>query len=113
MNAAELTGQARSHIAEIAEPPCLLHVDAVTPFKGLRRAAEGAGFDLVAISSFRDFEQQLAIWNGKFNGERPLNDATACRSRRRVSRRISASMRFCCGRHCRERAGIIGGRTWT
>jgi LAS superfamily LD-carboxypeptidase LdcB len=75
MNAAELTGQARSHIAEIAEPPCLLHVDAVTPFKGLRRAAEGAGFDLVAISSFRDFEQQLAIWNGKFNGERPLNDA--------------------------------------
>ena len=75
MNAAELTGQARSHIADIAEPPCLLHVEAVSAFQALRRAAGSAGIDLIALSSFRDFERQLAIWNGKFNGERPMNDA--------------------------------------
>ena len=75
MNAAELTGQADSHIASVSEPPCLLHVDAITAYQGLRRAAAAAGMDLVAISSFRDFARQLAIWNGKFNGERPMNDA--------------------------------------
>jgi LAS superfamily LD-carboxypeptidase LdcB len=75
VKASELTGQARSHIAEVHEPPCLLHVDAVTAFQGLRRAARGAGMDLIAVSSFRDFARQLAIWNGKYNGERPMNDA--------------------------------------
>jgi LAS superfamily LD-carboxypeptidase LdcB len=75
MNAAELTGQAGSHIAEVREPPCLLHVDAITAFLRMRAAAGAAGMDLAAISSFRDFARQLAIWNGKFNGERPINDA--------------------------------------
>lgn len=74
MNALELTGQARSHIAALPEPACLLHVDVLTAFRGLRRAAALAGLDLVALSSFRDFERQLAIWNGKYHGERPLND---------------------------------------
>jgi LAS superfamily LD-carboxypeptidase LdcB len=75
MNAAELTGQVSSHIAPVHEPPCLLHVDAIAAFQGLRRAAASAGLDLVALSSFRDFARQLAIWNGKFEGERPMNDA--------------------------------------
>jgi len=41
----------------------------------LRRAALAAGFDLTPVSSFRDFERQLSIWNAKFSGERPLYDA--------------------------------------
>jgi LAS superfamily LD-carboxypeptidase LdcB len=75
VNPQELTGIARTHIEAVAEPPCHLHRDAVTSFMGLRRAAAAAGLDLIAQSGFRDFARQLAIWNGKFSGERPLNDA--------------------------------------
>jgi LAS superfamily LD-carboxypeptidase LdcB len=75
LNDAELTGQARTHIAAVAEPPCLLHAHVVTPFLNLQRAALEEGIDLAAISSFRDFDRQLSIWNGKFSGERPMLDA--------------------------------------
>ncbi len=75
MNAEELTGQSRTHIAEVPDPACSLHVHAVLPFTRLRRAAADAGFDLRPQSSFRDFARQLAIWNGKFSGERPVYDA--------------------------------------
>jgi LAS superfamily LD-carboxypeptidase LdcB len=71
----ELTGRVRTHIIEIADPPCALHAQAVAPFLSLRRAARSEGFDLVPVSSFRDFARQLAIWNAKFSGERPLHDA--------------------------------------
>ncbi len=47
----------------------------MVPFLNLRRAARADGFDLAALSSFRDFDRQIAIWNGKFKGERPLYDA--------------------------------------
>jgi LAS superfamily LD-carboxypeptidase LdcB len=40
----------------------------------MRAAAAADGIDLVAFSSFRDFDRQLAIWNGKFLGERPVLD---------------------------------------
>ena len=66
MNQAELTGRARTHIAEIAAPACLLHHDTAVPFLQLRRAASAQDIDLVAVSGFRDFERQLQIWNGKF-----------------------------------------------
>ena len=74
MNALELTGRARTHIVELDEPPCALHRDAVQPFLDLRSAAAAAGFDLMPVSSFRDFESQLRIWNAKFRGERTLYD---------------------------------------
>lgn len=70
----QLTGQARSHLAEVPGPPCLLHREVVSPFLTLRAAAAVEGIELVAVSSFRDFDRQLAIWNGKFRGERPLHD---------------------------------------
>jgi LAS superfamily LD-carboxypeptidase LdcB len=41
----------------------------------MRRAALAAGLSLQPVSSFRDFEHQLAIWNAKFSGERPVYDA--------------------------------------
>jgi LAS superfamily LD-carboxypeptidase LdcB len=76
VNDAELTGQARTHIAAVADPECLLHAQVVTPFLNLRRAALAEGIDLQAMSSFRDFGRQLTIWNGKFSGERPMFDAS-------------------------------------
>jgi LAS superfamily LD-carboxypeptidase LdcB len=79
VNDAELTGQARTHIAAVADPECLLHTDVVAPFMNLRRAALDEGIDLVAMSGFRDFARQLAIWNGKYSGERPMLDASGSR----------------------------------
>jgi LAS superfamily LD-carboxypeptidase LdcB len=79
VNAGELTGQVRTHITEVPEPPCALHAHVVAPFLNLRRAALAAGFDLVPVSSFRDFSRQLTIWNEKFSGERPLLDASGRR----------------------------------
>jgi len=72
---AELTGRARSHIVALPAAAGALHHHVVTPFQGLQRAAAGAGFQLEAVSSFRDFDRQLLIWNRKFNGEMPLYDA--------------------------------------
>jgi LAS superfamily LD-carboxypeptidase LdcB len=71
----ELTGRSRSHIAELEDPPCALHALVAAPFNALRRAAAAEGFNVVPASGFRDFSRQLAIWNGKFNGERPAHDA--------------------------------------
>jgi LAS superfamily LD-carboxypeptidase LdcB len=71
----ELTGQARTHIADLSEPQCALHAEVVAPFLNLRRAALADGIDLIALSGFRDFSRQLAIWNGKFSGERAMLDA--------------------------------------
>jgi LAS superfamily LD-carboxypeptidase LdcB len=80
VNAQELTGQSRTHIVELGEPPsCLLHQHVRVPFQALRRAAGAEGMDLAAASSFRDFERQLRIWNGKYDGSRPLNDAAGRR----------------------------------
>jgi LAS superfamily LD-carboxypeptidase LdcB len=74
MNELELTGRARTHIVELERPRCALHYAAATSFLAMRDAAAGAGIDLAAASSFRDFERQLGIWNGKWRGERVLLD---------------------------------------
>jgi LAS superfamily LD-carboxypeptidase LdcB len=42
----------------------------------MRIEARVAGIDLDVVSGFRDFNRQLAIWSGKFNGSRPLRDAS-------------------------------------
>jgi LAS superfamily LD-carboxypeptidase LdcB len=68
----ELTGRSRSHIIDLQDPRCSLHREVVRPFLGMRAAAAADGIDLVPISSFRDFDRQLAIWNGKHRGEREL-----------------------------------------
>ena len=76
MTPAELTGRARGHIEELDSPRCMLHTLVRTPFLRLRAAASQAGFDLVAQSSYRDFDRQLSIWNAKYNGETPVNDVS-------------------------------------
>ena len=74
MTPAELTGRARTHIVDVADPSGALHAHAVAAFMQLRRAAAADGFDLVPVSTFRDFARQLSIWNRKWSGEVPLND---------------------------------------
>jgi LAS superfamily LD-carboxypeptidase LdcB len=76
VNADELTGRVPTHIAQVPDPQCTLHAQAIAPFLSMRRAAQADGFDLLPISGFRDFSRQLAIWNGKFTGERPMLDAS-------------------------------------
>jgi LAS superfamily LD-carboxypeptidase LdcB len=70
----QLTGQARDHLEEVPHARCALHKDAVAPYLAMRAAAAADGIDLVAFSGFRDFDRQLGIWNGKFRGERPMQD---------------------------------------
>ncbi len=92
-----MTGRARSHLVQVEDPPCLLHVHAVKAFFGLRRAAQARGFDLVPVSSFRDFDRQLAIWNAKYTGERPLYDAAGSSidaTRMAPSERVAAILRW-------------------
>jgi LAS superfamily LD-carboxypeptidase LdcB len=72
MNALELTGRARTHIIDIEQPPCSLHFEVVTSFLAMRDAAQRDGLDLQAVSSYRDHDRQLTLWNRKWRGERPL-----------------------------------------
>jgi LAS superfamily LD-carboxypeptidase LdcB len=74
MNSLELTGRARTHVVDLADPVCVLHRAAVGPFLAMRAQAALAGHDLVPVSSFRDFAHQARIWNEKFRGERPMFD---------------------------------------
>lgn len=74
MNEFELTGRASTHIVELAQPRCALHYEAAASFLSMRDAAQRDGIELVARSSFRDFDTQLTIWNAKWAGERPLYD---------------------------------------
>lgn len=74
MNELELTGQARTHVVELSEPRCVLHYEAVASFLAMRDAARADGIDLTPVSSFRDFQAQLGIWNRKWIGERPIYD---------------------------------------
>lgn len=52
-----------------------VHCDVVAPLQRLKAAAAEAGFDLRIASGFRDYHRQLAIWNGKASGERPVMDS--------------------------------------
>jgi LAS superfamily LD-carboxypeptidase LdcB len=70
----QLTGRARTHLRELKDPSCALHLEVVASFLAMRAAAAADGIELVAFSSFRDFDRQLGIWNGKFRGERPMQD---------------------------------------
>lgn len=74
MNELELTGRARTHVVELERPRCVLHAEVVTSFLAMRDAAAQTGIDLVAASSFRDFDRQVFLWNRKWRGEQPLLD---------------------------------------
>jgi LAS superfamily LD-carboxypeptidase LdcB len=70
----QLTGRARNHLKELVDPPGALHKEVAAPYLAMRAAAAADGIDLTAFSTYRDFDRQLAIWNAKFRGERPMQD---------------------------------------
>jgi LAS superfamily LD-carboxypeptidase LdcB len=74
LNAREVTGRAASHVRDVADPQCRVHVQAAAAVIALRNAACSAGIQLQVVSGFRDFERQLAIWTAKFNGRRAVLD---------------------------------------
>jgi LAS superfamily LD-carboxypeptidase LdcB len=78
LNFLEVTGRAATHVRDVANPRCVLHVRAAEGLIAMRNAARTAGIDLDVVSGFRDFNRQLAIWSGKFNGSRALLDASGC-----------------------------------
>ena len=51
-----------------------VHQQLLEPLAALQGDAKDAGFELALASGYRDFQRQLAIWNGKANGERPVLD---------------------------------------
>jgi LAS superfamily LD-carboxypeptidase LdcB len=73
-NSLELTGRASTHVRQIPALNCTLHREAAQAALAMRDAARAAGIDLAVVSSFRDFDRQVSIWNGKYAGERPLLD---------------------------------------
>ena len=75
LNDLELTGRARTHVAQRDDLGAALHPAVIEPFLALREAAAGEGIELVIFSGFRDFEAQCRIWNLKCRGERLLYDA--------------------------------------
>src|ERR1035437_5017584 len=75
LNELELTGRARTHVAQRDDRGAALHPAVLEPFLALREAAAGEGIELVIFSGFRDFEAQCRIWNLKCRGERRLYDA--------------------------------------
>ena len=52
----------------------LMHEQAAKAFSALQARANDAGFQLSVASSYRSYERQLAIFNGKWGGERPVLD---------------------------------------
>jgi LAS superfamily LD-carboxypeptidase LdcB len=74
LNQFEVTGRSRSHIAQIAKPRLAAQPEVAEAFLDMRADAATAGFDLLPVSTFRDFDTQLRIWNMKFSGKKPLYD---------------------------------------
>lgn len=68
-----LTGRSTDHLAPLSGNH-RMQPAAVAAFLAMQQAAHAAGFNLQPASTFRDFERQQAIWNGKFYGERPVLD---------------------------------------
>ncbi len=68
-----LTGRSTEHLVVLTGNH-RMQPQAVDAFLAMQQAAKVAGFDLQPASTFRDFDRQLAIWNGKFRGERPVLD---------------------------------------
>lgn len=69
----QLTGQSRQHLACV-DGNIFLHQQVIAPFARLQAAAALEGISLAIASGFRDFHRQLAIWNAKVTGQRPVLD---------------------------------------
>ena len=73
LNRRQLTGLDETHLVMLADGH-RLQSEAARAFTALQSDARNAGFELSIASSFRPFYRQLAIWNGKAAGTRPIHD---------------------------------------
>jgi len=73
-----------------------MHFGAITSFLAMRDAAARDGIDLRRGLRIPDFDRQLAIWNAKWRGERPLLSATGARSMRPRSTTVRGSDAILC-----------------
>lgn len=74
----QLLGTGEFHLTSVSNRHQLSH-ETKPAFLALQNAAKEAGFDLQLVSAFRSFDRQLAIWNNKFLGKRPVLDQNNCR----------------------------------
>ena len=65
-------GLTSEHLAEMGG--VLMHEKAAEAFRFLQTRAGQAGFQLAVASGYRSYERQLAIFNSKWGGERPVLD---------------------------------------
>jgi LAS superfamily LD-carboxypeptidase LdcB len=72
---AHCLGLDESHLIQLADSPHRLHPGAAHAFIAMQVAARSDGLELALASSYRSFARQLAIWNDKFTGQRPVLDA--------------------------------------
>jgi len=73
LNPRELTGLDDTHVVSLPDGH-RLQAEVADAFAALQADARRAGFELAIASSFRPFSRQLAIWNGKVSGVRPVYD---------------------------------------
>lgn len=69
----QLTGRDDTHLVALAGGH-RLQAEAAAAFARLQAEAAAAGFQLAIASSYRSYERQRLIWNGKAAGERPVHD---------------------------------------
>jgi LAS superfamily LD-carboxypeptidase LdcB len=73
-----VTGSTEAHLVALdmgsSTDLHLIHQQVVEPLADLQKAALAAGFELRICSSFRSFQRQLQIWNGKASGMRAVMD---------------------------------------
>jgi LAS superfamily LD-carboxypeptidase LdcB len=72
--ALELTGRARTHVRQYAQPRFAARPEVAAAFLAMRAAAARDGIDMVPIASWRPIEAQVRNWNRKFAGEATLYD---------------------------------------
>lgn len=71
-----LSGQSDDHVVPFqhGSAQAVIHPAMGPALKILADAAKKQGFELRIVSCFRNFEQQLKIWNAKARGQRPVLD---------------------------------------
>lgn len=73
LNPRQLAGQDDTHLVMLPDGH-RLQDEVAQAFAALCLEARQAGFELSIASSFRSFSRQMAIWNGKASGSRPVHD---------------------------------------
>ena len=73
LNPKQLTGLDDAHLV-IMPGGHRLQSEVAQAYAALSADARDAGFELAIASAYRSFSRQLAIWNGKAGGTRPVYD---------------------------------------